>query len=415
VFNKGVELIETQTATTEPTLTHSKNDQHDKVTKSIEQNLEDNNSLIDRDNNCKMSEQEGKMSVKGNASPSQHHVFDTSNDTIKEEIDDNNTEKNELFIQPHQTGHQRSAPLRYGLVIKVLAISAVVEAFFTVTENAVTEGELKTYKEAIDTVNSLQWKKTMKKEVQLLKSNQTWTLMNPSADWKILEGKWVFRVKQELKKNVLRYKTHWVVKGYEQHYNIDYEQTFAAVVKSMIYKVLFVITAHYDLKLEQMNIKTAFLNRKLEKIVFVKQPTDYKKGDKVCQLNKALYELKQSSQVWYKMIYNFLLKNHFCWINTDHSVFVKNSKMIVTVYVNDLLILECQTKWIDSLKQRLTTRFEMTDLKLCTHYLEMQVTWDKKAQTLHMSQETYLHKVLISFKLQNSCSVITSMKSDNYL
>jgi len=72
------------------------------------------------------------------------------------------------------------------------------------------------------------------------------------------------------------------VKGYEQHYSIDYEQTFAAVVKSMTYKVLFIMTAHYNLKLEQMNVKTAFLNRKLEEVVFVKQPTDYKKGDKVC-------------------------------------------------------------------------------------------------------------------------------------
>jgi len=72
------------------------------------------------------------------------------------------------------------------------------------------------------------------------------------------------------------------VKGYKQHYSIDYEQTFAAVVKSMIYKVLFVMIAYYDLKLKQMNVKTVFLNRKLEKIVFIEQPTDYKKEDKVC-------------------------------------------------------------------------------------------------------------------------------------
>jgi len=82
------------------------------------------------------------MSVKDNASPSQHHVSDTSDDTTEEEIDDSDTEKDELFIQPHWT--------------------------------EVTEGELKTYKEAIGTVNSSQWKKAMKKKVQSLKSNQTW-------------------------------------------------------------------------------------------------------------------------------------------------------------------------------------------------------------------------------------------------
>jgi len=71
-------------------------------------------------------------------------------------------------------------------------------------------------------------------------------------------------------------------KRYKQHYSIDYKQTFTAVVKSMTYKVLFVMTAHYDLKLKQMNVKTAFLNKKLKEVVFIKQPTDYKKGDKVC-------------------------------------------------------------------------------------------------------------------------------------
>jgi len=103
-----------------------------------------------------MSKQEKKMSVKGNASPSQHHVSDMSDDTTEEKIDDSNTEKKKLAIQPHQTGRQRSAPLRYDLVIKVLVISAVVKTFFTAVKNAVTGGELKTYKEAIDMVNSLQ-------------------------------------------------------------------------------------------------------------------------------------------------------------------------------------------------------------------------------------------------------------------
>jgi len=101
MFDEEVELIETQMVTTEPTSVYSKNDQHDKVTKLIEQNLKDNNSLIDKGNNYKMSEQEREMSVKDNASPSQHHVSDTSDDTTEEKINDSDTEKNELTIQPH--------------------------------------------------------------------------------------------------------------------------------------------------------------------------------------------------------------------------------------------------------------------------------------------------------------------------
>ena len=58
---------------------------------------------------------------------------------------------------------------------------------------------------------------------------------------------------------VLRYKARWVIKGYLQQYSVDYNQTFAAVVKPIAFRALFAITAYYNLKIKQMDIKTAFL------------------------------------------------------------------------------------------------------------------------------------------------------------
>jgi len=49
------------------------------------------------------------------------------------------------------------------------------------------------------------------------------------------------------------HKAQWVVKGFEQRFDINYNEMFAAVVKFMTYKVIFVIAAHYDYKLKQMN------------------------------------------------------------------------------------------------------------------------------------------------------------------
>ncbi len=70
------------------------------------------------------------------------------------------------------------------------------------------------------------------------------------------------------------------------------------IVKSMTYKVIFVIAVFYDYKLKQINIKTAFLHINLKEEVYVIQLNEYeKKKEKICKLKKALYELKQFSHL----------------------------------------------------------------------------------------------------------------------
>ena len=79
--------------------------------------------------------------------------------------------------------------------------------------------------------------------------------------YKPLTGKWVFKVKKGKDGQVLHYKARWVVKGYLQQYSVNYDQTFAVVVKPMAFRALFTIAAYYDLKIKQIDVKTAFLYR----------------------------------------------------------------------------------------------------------------------------------------------------------
>jgi hypothetical protein len=58
-----------------------------------------------------------------------------------------------------------------------------------------------------------------------------------------------------------------------------------------------------------MDVKTTFLNGKIEQEVFVEQPNGYilhNKGTHVYKLRKALYGLKQAPRVWYDRIDGFL-------------------------------------------------------------------------------------------------------------
>lgn len=102
----------------------------------------------------------------------------------------------------------------------------------------------------------------MEEEVDQLHKNNTWTLirmeeMEPGH--RPLGCKWVYKVKRDVDGNIARFKARWVVKGYLQQYGVDFDQSFAAVVKPIAFQVLFAIAVYYDLNIDQMDVETAFL------------------------------------------------------------------------------------------------------------------------------------------------------------
>lgn len=85
------------------------------------------------------------------------------------------------------------------------------------------------------------------------------------------------------------------MKDYIQQFGVDFDQTFAVVVKLIAFWVLFAIAAFHNLDIDQMDVKTAFLYDFINQLIYVMQPKNTKKKetrDFVCQLCKALYSLK---------------------------------------------------------------------------------------------------------------------------
>ena len=70
---------------------------------------------------------------------------------------------------------------------------------------------------------------------------------------------------------------------------------FSPAVKHTSIRMLLAIVAQFDLELEQIDVKTAFLHGELEEKIYIKQPEVYiqeGKENKVCLLKKSLYGLK---------------------------------------------------------------------------------------------------------------------------
>ena len=89
---------------------------------------------------------------------------------------------------------------------------------------------------------------------------------------------------------------------------------FAHVVKHTSIRILLVVVNQLDWELQQLDVKTAFLNGDLEETIFMEQPEGYVKiGDegKVCLLKRNLYGLKQSSRQWNRKFDEQMMKIGF--------------------------------------------------------------------------------------------------------
>jgi transposase InsO family protein len=187
-----------------------------------------------------------------------------------------------------------------------------------------------------------QWKLAFRSELDAHTKNDTFTLETPPPDRRILPMRWVTTIKRGPKGEVIKYKARWVCKGFRQEQGIDYDETFASVVRATIIKMLLALAAKYDYEAEQMDVVTAFLEAHLKEEVWVQQPPGFEqKGPNgtflACRLNKALYGLKQAPREWYATLKVYLISIGYQRVEIDHSVFIHDNGIIIAIYVDDLL------------------------------------------------------------------------------
>jgi len=192
------------------------------------------------------------------------------------------------------------------------------------------------------------WSNAVQSEMESLHKNKTWKLVPRSQGRNVLTSKWLFKKKDTMSatgQTGVKHKARLVTRGFEQKYGIDYNETFAPVVKFSTLRLMLAFVAQEDLELHQMDVKTAFLNGDLEEEIFMEQPegfVDPKASDHICMLLKALYGLKQAPRQWFAKINEFLCRNlSFESCPYDPCLYIRRRSsgvVIIALYVDDLLI-----------------------------------------------------------------------------
>ena len=116
-----------------------------------------------------------------------------------------------------------------------------------------------------------------------------------SSNKTIIGTKWVFRNKMDENEIVIRNKARLFAQGFRQEEGLDYGEKFTPVARLEAIRIFLVFAAYRNFKVFQMDVKSTFLNGKLQEEVYVKQPPGFecsKFPHHVFKLDKALYGLK---------------------------------------------------------------------------------------------------------------------------
>ncbi|KAL0349844.1 UNVERIFIED_CONTAM: Retrovirus-related Pol polyprotein from transposon RE1 [Sesamum radiatum] len=182
---------------------------------------------------------------------------------------------------------------------------------------------------------------------------------------------------------VTTFKARLVAKGYTQRPKVDFQEIFSPVAMAKSIRIMLAIAAWYDYEIWQMDVKKAFLNGFVEEEIYVDQLEEFTvigEEQKVCHLQRSIYDLKQASRSWnirfdeVIRVYDFI-KNDF-----DPCVYKKVSGSSITflmLYVDDILLICNDVKILGDTKVWLSTPFSMKDLGQASYILGIKSLRDR--------------------------------------
>lgn len=260
-----------------------------------------------------------------------------------------------------------------------------------------------TFRQAVMAPDSYEWKSAMELEYDSLIRNDTWKVVSRPIDRKVLTSRWVFKRKLGPDGSIRKYKGRLVACGCHQIHGEDFTETFASVVRSGSYRVLFALAATFGWTIHQMDVVTAFLNGILKETVYLEPPQGFSEDDgKVLLLQKAIYGLKQSPREWYSALVEHLENCEWTMSEFDPCVFIyKGSRtaMFMTIYVDDFNIFGPDKKQILGFKSDMARRFKMTDEGTVSFYLGMQITLNDDGN-VHMHLQESIQQALSQYGLE---------------
>ncbi|CAI7865334.1 unnamed protein product [Closterium sp. NIES-54] len=182
----------------------------------------------------------------------------------------------------------------------------------------------------------------------------------------ILKNRWVLTTKYRIDDTVEREKARLFVKGFTQVCGANYDETYSPVSSYVTLRIFLSIVAVLDLNLMQLDMKNAFLQSKLVRVLYMALVgVLLGAGWKKSQIDEVLYFKAGDNGVT-------------CW---------------VLVYVDNLLVASNSPAMLKELKERLEAAFKLREISPVVNYLRLEIMRDRPARKLWLHQQGYADKL----------------------
>jgi hypothetical protein len=277
---------------------------------------------------------------------------------------------------------------------------------------AITAGdEHNSLKEAKASYDWPEWQHAMDIEHNQLLEMGTWKLIEPPPNAIPIANKWVYIKKRDQLGKLIKYKARLVAKGYAQRPGYDYVETFSPVVRMETVRAVLALTVKNKYKIQQMDIKGAYLNGILKEKVYMKQPEGYDDGTgRICELIKTIYGLKQSGREWNHKLDTKLKNLRYTRLYSDPCAYIRrdgDNISIITVWVDDLLLFASGDDLMRKIKEEIKASWEVTDMGEPKKIIGIEISHTE--DTITISQQRYIESILERENLTDCNPVTTPM------
>ena len=278
-----------------------------------------------------------------------------------------------------------------------------------------------TFKEAVGGPYGTEWIKSIKSEYESLLKNETWEETTLPRGRKPIRTKWVFKIKENPDGSTARYKSRLVAKGMTQKQGIDYQETFAPVIRTETLRLILAIACVTGSEIIQMDVRTAYLNAELDEEIYTEIPEGYDRfvkpnsvaghnkgngGLRALRLKKSLYGLKQAARMWNKRFMRAMKTYGLEQSKVDPCMFYTASSeklIIVSIYVDDVIIVARDGNDARRVRDMLLKEFECDVISEGPEFwvLGCEIIRNRKEKTLTITQRKYISDKLEQFNMKH--------------
>ena len=134
------------------------------------------------------------------------------------------------------------------------------------------------YKEAIRSPDPREWHQAMSEEIGNLTRQNTWELVPLPKGRKAIGSRWTYVIKFSPDGTITRYKAQLVAQGFSQVIGIDFNDTFAPMVRLETIQALLHLAIVHGWFQGQDDIMAAFLHGNLDEVIYMRQPEGFDDG-----------------------------------------------------------------------------------------------------------------------------------------